>query len=247
MASTSNTADRETSLVPLAAVLAVLIASNVATNVVLPDWAYVPWNLAVAALLVTIAVRLDRRTVTEMGLSRERLGAGLGLGGLVSAALAAVMIAGVLIPVTRELFMDERANVPFWEMAYKVLIEVPIGTVLLEEITFRGILPAMFAARLEPWRRRRLIADGIAAVLFGLWHILPSLSLGRSNDEISGEVAPLVLQIGGVTVSVLFTAAIAMGLSWMRNRSDSVAAPAVLHTTANSLGSALAWVAQRVL
>ena len=48
-------------------------------------------------------------------------------------------------------------------------------------------------------------------------------------------------------MSVVVTAVVAMGLSWMRNRSDSVAAPAVLHATSNSLGSALAWIAQRVL
>ncbi|MCB1271400.1 MAG: CPBP family intramembrane metalloprotease [Microthrixaceae bacterium] len=232
---------------PLGVVLGVLLASNLVANLVVPDWAYVPWNMAVTVVVVSIAIRRDGESTASMGLSRRRLGAGLALGGAVSAVLAAVMVAGLLIPATRDVFMDDRADVPFWEMAYKVFIEVPLGTVLLEEVAFRGVLPAMVAKRVEHGPRSQLTADAVAAVLFGLWHILPSLSLGDANDEIAQGVDPLALQVGGVVVSVVVTAVVAMGLSWMRNRSDSVAAPAVLHATSNSLGSALAWIAQRVL
>lgn len=232
---------------PLLAVLGLLLASNLVTNLVLPDWAYVPWNLGVAGLVVWIATNQDGQHASTMGLSRARLGAGLALGAAFSAVLAAVMVAGVAIPSTRGLFMDDRADVGSWQIAYKVLVEVPLGTVLLEEVTFRGVLPAMLLKRVASGPRARRTADAVAAVLFGLWHILPSMSLGGSNDEIAENVDPLALQIGGVVVSVVATAVVAMGLSWMRNRSDSVAAPAVLHTTSNSLGSALAWFTQRVL
>lgn len=232
---------------PLGIVVVTLIVSNVMANVILPDWAYVPWNLAVAAAVVTLAMRIDGRSLQSMGLGRASLGSGLRLGFGISSVLALVMVVGLLIPATRGAFMDERADVPFWDMTYKFLVEVPLGTVLLEEIVFRGVLPAMVAVRVRPGPRRRLRADAVAAVLFGLWHILPAMSLGDSNAELAQEVDPMVLQIGGVIGSVLVTAGVAMGLSWMRNRSDSVAAPALLHATSNGLGSALAWVAQRVL
>ncbi len=85
-------------------------------------------------------------------------------------------------------------------------------------------------------------------MLFGLWHILPSFSLDESNQEVAKQVSnPLVLQLAGTIGSVLVTATVAMAFSWMRNRSDSVAAPAVFHTTSNSLGTLLSWIAQRVL
>lgn len=247
MAATDEPTFEGAPFVPLSVVLATLIASNVMANVVLPDWAYIPWNLTVAAVVVTLAVHIDGQSMATMGLSRTSLGSGLRLGFGISSVLALVMVVGLLIPATRDAFMDERADVPFWEMAYKFLLEVPLGTVLLEEIAFRGVLPAMVAVRIRPGPRRRLRADAVAAVLFGLWHILPALSLGDSNDELAPTVDPVLLQAAGVIGSVLVTAAVAMGLSWMRNRSDSVAAPALLHATSNGLGSALAWVAQRVL
>ena len=231
----------------LGAVIAILAFSNVMANAVLPDWLYVPWNLAVAAILVTIAVHFDGQRFATMGLARDRIRSGLRLGVPISLVVAALYLIGVSIPATRELFMDERSDIPFWQMAYKVLIEIPLGTVLLEEVAFRGILPAMLRKRLRPAPRTGLLADGIAAALFGLWHILPSLSLGTSNDNIAENVDPVVIQVSGVVVSVVATATVAMGLSWMRNRSDSVVAPATLHATNNSAASLAAWIAQRIL
>lgn len=247
MAASDEPSIQGASFGPLGLVLATLVVSNVMANAVLADWAYVPWNLAVAAAVVTLAVRVDGLSMDAIGLGRGALGSGLRLGFGVSSLLALVMVAGLLIPATREAFMDERADVSFWQMAYKFLIEVPLGTVLLEEIAFRGVLPAMIGARIDPGPRRRLRADAVAAVLFGLWHILPAMSLDDANDELAEAVDPVLFQVGGVIGSVVVTAAVAMWLSWMRNRSDSVAAPALLHATANGLGSALAWVAQRVL
>lgn len=247
MATTSRDQQWGAAFAPLGLVLAVLVGSNLVANLWLPHWVYVPWNIAVAAAVVAVAVRIDGRSARAIGLARDRVVPGLALGAAIAAIPAAVMVLGLLIPATRDVFMDERADVPLWEMLYKVFVEVPLGTVLLEEITFRGVLPAMVAVRLAPGPTRRLRANAVAAVLFGLWHILPSMSLGDSNEEIAKEVDPLLLQIGGTVLSVLVTAALAMGLSWMRDRSESVAAPAVLHTTTNSLGSALAWITQRVL
>lgn len=247
MATTDEPTFQGAQFVPLALVLVTLLVSNVMANVILPDWAYVPWNLAVATVVVGLAVLVDGQSMASIGLSRASLGSGLRLGLGVSSVLALVMVVGLLIPVTRDLFMDERADVPFREMTYKFLIEVPLGTVLLEEVAFRGVLPAMVAMRIQPDPRRRLRADSVAAALFGLWHILPAMSLSHANNEIAQGTDPMLLQIGGVIGSVLLTATFAMWLSWMRNRSDSVAAPALLHATSNGLGSALAWVAQRVL
>lgn len=231
----------------LGVVIAVLVFSNVMANAVIPDWLYVPWNLAVAAVLVTIAVRWDGQRYERMGLARGRIRDGLKLGIPISAVVVAFYMVGVAIPATRDIFMDDRSDIPAIEMLYKVLIEIPFGTVLLEEVAFRGILPAMLRTRLRPAARTGLWADMIAAGLFGLWHILPSLSLGTSNDSIEVEVDPVVVQVSGVVLSVVFTAVVAMGLSWMRNRSDSVAAPATLHAANNSAASLAAWIAQRVL
>ena len=234
------------SWIPLVAIIGVLTVSNVMANRVLPDWAYVPWNLAIAAVVVGIAARADGQRARTMGLTRKALPAGFKLGGLFSLGLIAIYAIGLIIPWTRDLFLDERADIPLAEMAYKVLIEVPLGTVLLEEVAFRGVLPAMFRSRLKQGPRAGLTADAMAAGLFGLWHILPSWNVNDVNPLFRDILPDAVGQAAGIVGGVLLTAVAGMGLSWMRNRSDSVLAPAMLHSTSNGVGSALAWIALRV-
>ena len=238
---------RPAPLAPLLGVIGALTVSNVMANAVLPDWAYVPWNLSVAAGVIALAVRTDDQTMASMGLSRATVPRGLKLGITFSAALAGIYAIGMALPSTRGLFLDDRADVPFAEMAYKVLIEVPLGTVLLEEVAFRGVLPAMFRRRVRPSRRAGFTADATAAGLFGLWHILPSWNVSEVNPVFRDVLPDVVGQAAGIVGGVLVTAVAGMGLSWMRNRSDSVVAPALLHTTSNGVGSALAWISQRVL
>ncbi len=234
-------------LAPLLGVIGTLAVSNVMANQVLPDWAYVPWNCAVAVGVIAIAVRGDGQTMASIGMSRAAVPRGLVLGLSFSAVLVGVYAVGLALPSTHELFMDERADVPFMEIAYKVLIEVPLGTVLLEEVAFRGVLPAMFRNRVAPGPRAGFSADAAAAGLFGLWHILPSWDLSDVNPIFRDVLPDVVGQAIGILGGVLATAVAGMGLSWMRNRSDSIVAPATLHTASNGVGSLLAWVAQRVL
>ncbi|MBA3982951.1 MAG: hypothetical protein H0X61_05355 [Acidimicrobiia bacterium] len=55
-------------------VVVVLAISNILVNRVLPAWSYVPWNVAVAALVVMIGVRT--LPVGRLGLARWRSGVG---------------------------------------------------------------------------------------------------------------------------------------------------------------------------
>ena len=184
--------------------------------------------------------------MASMGLSRQAAPAGLRLGVSFSAVLVGVYAVGLALPSTRDLFLDDRADVAFLAMAYKVLVEVPLGTVLLEEVAFRGVLPAMFRTRIRPSRRAGFTADAASAGLFGLWHILPSWNVSEANPVFRDTLPDTVGQAAGILGGVLATAAAGMGLSWMRNRSDSVLAPATLHATGNGAGSLLAWLAHRM-
>ncbi len=230
---------------PLVAVLGTLVVSNVMANRVLPAWAYVPWNCGVAALLVVIAVRADGCSADELGLSRRRLPDGLRWGGAVVAGLAAVYLAGVALPFTRELFEDDRADIALSSLLWQVLVMVPLGTVLMEEVAFRGVLPAMLRRRFAHPRSGPLRADLVAAGLFGLWHILPAWNVNSVNP-LFRELLPGALgQFAAISAGVVGTAAAGMGLSWLRNRSGSLAAPMLLHTATNSLGYVVAWLVQQ--
>jgi membrane protease YdiL (CAAX protease family) len=83
--------------------------------------------------------------------------------------VAAVYLIGALLPFTRELFSDSRDNtLTGLQVADRVLICVPIGTVMLEEIAFRGVLLALLLRVVS-----RTWATAISSLLFGLWRILP--------------------------------------------------------------------------
>lgn len=230
---------------PLAAVVGTLVVSNVVANRLLPDWAYVPWNCAVAATLVTLATRAGGCTADDLGLARRRVPDGLRWGGAVSAALLAVYLVGLAVPATRDLFRDERTDIALSSMLWQTLVAVPLGTVLMEEIAFRGVLPAMLRRRMTHRRDGALRADIVAAVLFGMWHVLPSWNVNEANPVFRDLLPGVVGQALVVTGGVLGTAAAGMGLSWLRNRSGSLAAPALLHCSTNSLGYVLGWLVQQ--
>ena len=115
------------------------------------------------------------------------------------------------------------------------LIRISLGTVLLKEIAFRGVLPALLGGG-ERWRWGPVLG---ASALFGLWHVLPSLAL-TSN-------AAVATVLGGVPIAVLsglaMLAAAGAGvvLYWWRHTGRGVLAPALVHLATNSGGLLIAW------
>lgn len=225
-------------------VLAALLVSNIMANQVLPSWAYVPWNLTVAALLLLIAVRWDGRTVDDIGLEPRKVQSGLRWGGGASALLLSIYLIGLAIPFTNQLFQDSRANISLGELAWETLIMVPLGTVLMEEVAFRGVLPAMFRKRLSKYANGALRADLLAALLFGFWHVLPSWNVNEVNPVFRDLLPGPLGQAAAITAGVIGTGVAGMGLSWLRNRSESLMAPVLMHCSSNSLGYLLAWIVQ---
>ena len=62
-------------------------------------------------------------------------------------------------------------------MARKSLVEVPLGTVLLEEVVFRSVLLGLLTSMYGT------VAGVLgSAFLFGLWHILPALEMHDSHS-----------------------------------------------------------------
>ena len=230
---------------PMLAVLGTLVVSNVMANEVLPSWAYIPWNCSVAAVLVVIAVKADHCSANDLGLARRRLPDGLRWGAAVSAGLLAIYLVGLALPATRDLFRDDRADVGTSALLWRTLVAIPLGTVLMEEIAFRGVLPAMFRRRTSRHANGALRADVYAALLFGVWHVLPSLDLTEANPALRDLLPGPLGVIAAIAGGVIGTAAAGMGLSWLRNRSGSLAAPAMLHISSNSIGYVLAWLVQR--
>lgn len=214
--------------------LGLLVVSNVVANRVLPSWSYVPWNLMVAGLLLVVATRsgLSRH---QLGLERWRSGAAWGAAA--AALVVVVYLVALAIPAPRELFADRRVGATGWALAYHAVLRIPLGTVVLEEVAFRSVLPA-FAVR----RWGMLVGVSVASLLFGLWHVLPAFGLVDVNpvatQTFDGSGGTAYAVIGAVVA----TAVAGFVLCALRYGSGSVLAPAIVHTTTNSLGYALAWL-----
>ena len=207
-------------------------AHNLVGNLVLPSELYVPVNLAVATGLLVVA-RAGGVSWEQVGLGRSSAGRGARVGAAAFLVVAAVLVVAALVPVTRSFFEDDRAaGLTGAAVAYQALVRIPLGTVVLEEVAFRGVLLALL----------RRVASARAAVawssaLFGLWHVVPTVEALRTNDLDPG-FAP-------VAAAVAVTGAGGIAFCWLRLRSGSVVAPALAHVGTNSVALVLAVVVLR--
>lgn len=214
----------------LFAAVTLLVVSNVVSNRLWPQ-GYLVWNLGMTGVLLAVA-RGAGLTWADLGLHSRRLRRGLTIGLLAAVAVAAVYAAAVALPVTRTAFVDDRGAVPLAAVLFVALVRIPLGTVVLEELAFRGVLPALVGGG---WWRATLVSSG----LFGLWHVLPSMG---SSPAVTGALGTS----GAVIGTVLFTTAAGVVFRAWQRWSGHLVTPMLLHAATNSLGVLIAWwVAQR--
>lgn len=192
--------------------------------------ALVTWSNAVGpALRLSPRGRAAAGTVVAFGATGLALAAGigrreLGLGSLRSglrwgtASAAAPVVGYVVASVTpalhSRLTVSDEVRHDFTEW---VAAHIPFGTVVTEELLFRGVLTALTE---RAWPAAP--ASVVRALVFGLWHIHPARV---ARDSVPGTVA--------------FTAASSLVFDWLRARSGSVLAPALLHLAINVGGALL--------
>lgn len=214
-------------------------AYNLIQNLLLPVRAYVPANLIASQGMVALA-RGYGCTWDELGLKPSRVRNGLYLGTAGVAASVAVAVAASANPSTRKYLLDQRAaRQRQSDIAYRVLVRLPLGTALFEEVTFRGVVPAM-------WRRsgasQRESATA-AAITFGIWHLIPA-NQALTGNPLGPRFTNRTSRAGVVVTGALLTAISSFGFSWMRERSGSLIAPWMTHSAINAAGylaGVLAW------
>jgi membrane protease YdiL (CAAX protease family) len=214
----------------------VLVAMNAAGHLLHPAW----WVRACMGVALLLFARLCGLTWAQLGLGRGRLASGLrwGLGSV--ALVACVYVVGVLVPGIRPAFQDTRYQLGLPDALFEGFVVILIGTVLPEEIAFRSVLWGMLARHLRTWQV--LVSTSL---LFGLWHILPSLNLAATNRAVSdaaGEEYRALVVLG----TVAFTTVGGLVFGELRRRSGSVLAPAGAHWATNALGVLFGVVARQL-
>jgi membrane protease YdiL (CAAX protease family) len=213
----------------------VLAASTTLANRVLPGWAYPVCGLAAALVLVALGLAAGCRW-TDLGLGTATLRRAA-LTGLAGAALVAVVFGIALaVPALRTVYQDGRVGTPdFGQLLWLTCGRILFGTVLIEEIAFRGVLPALFGATDDRWRWPPILA---AAALFGLWHFLPALAIGRNAavHAVFGTTPVVVLQV----LAMAAAGVAGIFLHWWRHAGRGVAASVIVHFATNAGGLTLA-------
>jgi membrane protease YdiL (CAAX protease family) len=194
-------------------------------NRVIPPRAHVPANLAAAGTAI-VAVRALGATWDELGLARSRVGRGVRAGVTLAAPIVAGAAGFATLPQTRGQFEHPRvATAP--RPLYEVMLRIPVGTALCEELIFRSALLASFERQ-----HRAAVAIGATSAVFGLWHVLPTL------DGLDHEPAPVdnSARAAAVAKSVLATTFAGLAFAWTRRRTGSVLSAVIVHTAINTAG-----------
>ena len=192
---------------------------------------YVPLNACATAAVLAAAA--------ASGLTEADVGVGPGAWRLGRAgtrwvgATAAGWLIIAAVPATRPVLADKRsAGLDGRGVAYQAAVRIPVGTVLWEEVAFRGVLQASLR-RVMPTSAAIATTSGV----FGLWHVRPTWQALRTN----GLADDRWHAVAGVGAGVLVMAGGGALLSWLRERSGGLAAPIALHLVTNSGAAVAAW------
>ncbi len=213
----------------------VTVAVLAVANLALRRWTG-PWGLVTAVVVSCLLLGVLRwagGTLADAGLARGTLARGARWALVLIGLVGVVYLAGALLPATRGLFEDRRYDaMDGGEVMLRVFVLVPVGTVLVEEIAFRGVLYGLVdRVRGAVW------ATAASSLLFGLWHVLPSLHLATAKPAVNAVVGDSGLgSVLAVLGAVLFTAAAGVLFCELRRRSGSLLAPMGLHWAVNAFG-----------
>ena len=195
----------------VAVVVMILLVHSVLVRTGISEEGTVMVNLVFAFVLLAAVsfAGLDRRDVGLVGSPRGwRIAA-------VAGASTALLVIGAdlcgLIPTDASI-----AALPAPAVWFRVLVAIPIGTAVCEEIIFRGVLLATLD-RLTTRARSTIITSA----LFGLWHIAAEAA---RTGALGPNVIPGVLATAAVSAFVLVP---------LRRRSGDLAAPIAVHAVAN--------------
>jgi uncharacterized protein len=216
-----------------------LVGWSLVGNLLVGDALYVTRNVLLLVVLLWVARRAGASwDVIGLDPGHLRAGARWGLVAVAVVALAVAVGTGLadLLPGADVLLADERADLGPGELAWHTLWRIPLGTAAFEEVAFRGALLGLLLTTTTSVR-----AVVISSVVFGLWHVAPTVVALRMNDVAPGSAEGL----GSILGAVAITTVAGVLFCLLRLGSGSLLAPALAHWATNSLGLAAAALGPR--
>lgn len=199
-------------------------------------------NLLITLAIVALAYaalyglyRYAKLQPSDVGLPRNSLSRGVCVSLFILFITAVGSLAAYMI--APDAFLDERYKQSIGQALIAALIILPIRTVILEELLFRGLLWGLLAKQ-----KSELFATLVSSFLFGLWHVLPSRNIG--DKAFSG--VGLTISEPFVIIGIVFATFLAgVAFSELRRRTGSLLPAVAAHWAINGAGIILAAIAWR--
>lgn len=147
---------------------------------------------------------------------------------------AIILLFGLVFIVQPDVFRDRRYTMDGHELLFYVFIIMPLMTVVLEELAFRGIMLGILLRRFSTrW------AVALASVAFGLWHVFSAQNVVAPDLGQSFIIPHFIIVIAVLAA----TAAAGAVLSIIRLLSGSLIAPIMVHWTINASATCYVYLA----
>ena len=196
----------------LVAGVALLVAHNAVVAVVHSEVIMLLVNLAFAAVMTGWAYRQGLHRNEVIGRLRWR-------SAVAASAAAAVVVASILVAIQVGLLPPKGETMALapGELWFRLLVGIPVGTALCEELIFRGVLLAAWDSVV-----RRPASTAATSAMFGLWHV------AAEAQRLGGFSAAMLSGVAATTAVSAFV------LCPLRRRTGDLVAPTVLHSTVNA-------------
>jgi uncharacterized protein len=197
-----------------------------------------PPSVSVAVLTGALAVVAWRSGASpaDLGLERAAVPSGVRYGAASFGAVGLVVLLAAVVPLTQPALHDSRGDITGGRLLYELTVTVALLTAVPEEFAFRGVLLGSATAL---WGSRR--ATWVTALLFGLWHIQPTLKTMSDNHAVGGASTQVAGRVALVAGAVLVTFVAGFAFAWLRLRSRSLVAPVLAHVATNGFALVAAW------
>ena len=197
---------------------------------------YVWVQMGLLIVVLALVAWTAGATWADLGLDRTDVGAGLRYGAGAVGIVLLVLVLAAVIPSTNGYLHDSRAQISGGRLLYELGVSIVLLTAIPEEFAFRGVLLGSALRLWGPWR-----ASVITSVLFGLWHIEPTLGTMKDNHATVGLSASIGGQVLVVLGAIAVTFVAGLVFCWLRLRSKSLIAPVMAHAATNGLALTVAW------
>jgi uncharacterized protein len=216
-----------------------LLVGLAVRTLLVPTHLHTWFNVALLVSVVVLA-RILGMGLGELGLDPRHVPAGVAWGAPAAAVVVVMVVAAALMPALSGAFDDDRVAIDLASMLVRVVVVIPVATVLLEELAFRGVLLAALLRRVGV--RASIVWSALA---FGVWHVPGAWRSAGDNSVVEGAAASGAGRVGVVLATVAATTIAGLIFAWLRMRARSLVAPILLHTATNVAPFVAAWMLAR--